>query len=135
MAVEIVLASKIYERNGKLSVIAEFHTEQAVQEVMRNKKNLVGSNIFIEFDLNSERQKNVMLELKKDILHRSKAKRVNAFEDKLVIETKTFVWNRQNKLECEKRNAEDVLKELYGTEMNGLNVSYETLLKKINSKN
>ena len=107
-----------------------------VQEIMRNKKHLVGSAIFIEYDLNSERQekKKVMIQLKNNLLQLNKTKRINVFDDKLVIDGKTFIWNKQKQLMCDNRRAEDLLTEVYGSNLQW-NLNYDDILAASKAKN
>ena len=134
--IEIVATHKIFEKNRKMAVVVEFRSEQMAQEIVRNKKQLVGSAIFIEYDLNSERQekKKLMLQLKNNILQLNKTKRITVFDDKLMIDNKSFVWGRQKQLMCENRKAEEMLREIYGTELN-LNLKYDDILAATKSKN
>lgn len=72
-------AKKIFDRNGKMAVIAEFESGSSLNEIFKHTKNLAGSSISIEKDLNSDRQeqKKAMLYLRKTIL------KVNVKDDKL----------------------------------------------------
>lgn len=58
---------KIYDRNGKMSLIAEFDSEGDVRKILSKTRNLTGSKISIERDLYEERQmdKKVLLQLKR----------------------------------------------------------------------
>lgn len=135
--VEIISTRKLFESNGKMAVVAEFRSEQMVVDVLKHTKNLAGSMISIEYDLNSNRQqkKKVMLELKKNILAFSKKHKVSVRNDKLRVADKWFSWSKDHKLVCGKDAAGDIFKTLYDDLLESIKFDYEFLVNKVNSKN
>lgn len=135
--VEIESIKKLYDGDEKMAVVVEVGSERMVSEVFKHTKNLAGSNIFIENDLNSKRQqtKKVMLQLKKEILAVSKSKRILIRSDKMRVGEKWFYFNKENVLVCNNESGEDTLKEFYGDSSSQIDILYDSLLSKINSKN
>lgn len=135
--IEIEKVRKLYENEEKMSLMVVLKTERMVQEIMKHTTNLKGTAITIEHDLGSERllDKKVMMQLKKDILFISKAQRVSVRNDKLKIENKWFKWNKNKELVCNFQKAEDVLMTLYGDLISCLDLKYDNILTKLNSKN
>lgn len=85
-----------------MTVIAEMQTEKMVEEVFKHTKNLAGSRISVEQELDRERliQKKVMVELKRNILAVSQRHRVSVRNDKLKVGDKSFMWSKNRKLMC-----------------------------------
>lgn len=76
-------ARKIFENNGKMTVIVEMETAISIQDVLKNTRKLAGTDIYIERDIIPKKQqmKKVSLLLKKKILaiskkHKSKLERI-----------------------------------------------------------
>lgn len=135
-APEIKSTKKIYSRNGKMGVVAEFNSEDAVWKVLHNSRKLAHSSIMMERDLNTDRQqdKRVLLQLKKDILAENKDKRVAVRDDRLRVGSDLWVkWNDEKKLVCgkEEADAESTIKNLYGSQLNSVNFNYNVILGKI----
>lgn len=135
--IDIVSTKKIYANEKMMTVKAELKNEKMVSDVMKHTKNLSGSSIFIELDLNSERlqTKKIMLKLKNEILEINKNKRILVRNDRIRVGDKWLHWNKEKMLVCDKEGAEKVLKEMYGEEAAKIDISYKSLLTKINSKN
>lgn len=76
-----------------------------------------------------------MIQLKRDILHLDKTKRVIVRDDKLVVDKKRFAWNRANVLMCGQITGEEVFKELYGEKLISITLDYNQIFAKVNSKN
>lgn len=134
--IEVVSARKIFERNGKMTVVVEFKSEDMVHSVLRNVKNLAGSTISIEQDLSSAKQhsKKIMLELKKNILRVTKIHRVSVRNDRMLIGGKWLYWNKDKKLMHDNVEADEVLKSLFGENLISINYSY-SYLNELISKN
>lgn len=130
-------AKKLTERNGKATVLAELDSEQSVYAVLGNTNKLRGTEVYIEKDLNPEKQKDkrAMLSLKKDVLKISKVHRIVVRDDRIRIGGKWFKWNLNKQLVCGNEKAEPILKQLYGEQILGINLEYQYLLKKISPKN
>lgn len=128
---------KLFERDGKMTVLAEFDSSRSVQHVLQNARKLAGSKIYIEKDLNLERQhdKKVMLQLKKEIKAHSSAHRIAVVNDKLVIAKNWFRWNKDKKLVCGQQDAETILSNLYTNCFSKICLDYNLLFKKFVSKN
>lgn len=134
---EIVSTRKIYEKDGKMGVVAEFRSEDMIAEVFKNTKKLAGTSISIEADLNEEKreQKRVLLLLRKQLLSVSKTHKISVRNNKLRVGEKWFYWNKDLQLMYNQQNAGDVLKTLYNSGLEHINFKYNDLLEKINSKN
>lgn len=130
-------AKKLTERNGKITVLAELDSEQSTYVVLNNTKELKGTNIYIERDLNVDRQKDkrAMLRLKKEIVKVSKIHRVIVRDDRLRIADKWFKWSQHKQLLCGQSEAEPIMKQLYGDQALGINLQYEYLVNENISKN
>ena len=120
-----------------MTVIVELKSARMVADIFKHTKNLAGSSIFIERDLNTERRgnKKLMLQLKKEIQNADRSKKIAVRGDKLVVEGRYFVWNTNNILMCEKREGKEVLQNIYGDTILNVSLEYNTLLAKINTKN
>lgn len=130
-------AKKLTERDGKVTVLAELDSEESTYIVLNNTKKLSGTNIFIERDLNVERQKDkrAMLRLKKEIGNISNLHRLVVRDDRIRIGDKWFKWSHNKQLICGSLEAEPILKQLYGEQVLSINLQYQYLLNKNNSKN
>lgn len=135
--VSIERAIKLNERNGKMMILVEFTSAIMVSEVFKHTQHLVGTSVYVERDLCSERlqDKGVMLQLKKDILTLDKSKRILVKNDKLVIDGKLFFWNRNKELMCQKSTGLETLVNIYGNSLKDICVDFKYLLDKIQSKN
>lgn len=135
--VDIEQTRKMFEKDGKMTVMVELKSVKMVSEVFKNAKNLAGSSVYIDRELSSERQqdKKIMLQMKKDILQVDKTKRIAVKNDKLVVDGQVFAWNNNKTLMCGKKPGEDLLKEWYGEKINCIALSYNEILSKISSKN
>lgn len=136
-AEEIENVKKMYEHEGKMTVIVEMRTSEIVREVLKQSKELAGTSIFIDRDLSAERQqkKKIMIVLRKDILAVSENKRISVRGDKLVIAGKWFTWNRENKLMCGQKSGEEELRNIYGENSSKINIDYSKLILKVNPTN
>lgn len=136
-AVEIVTAKKIFERDDKMVVKAELKTEKMVADVLKFTKNLSGTSIFIEIDLNGDRlqKKKIMLQLKNEILEVNKTKKILVRNDKIRVGNEWLRWDNKQILVGDKESAETILTATYGEEASKIDISYDSLLTKINSKN
>lgn len=134
---KINTARKVYEKDGKMSVIVEFESTHSIHDVFKNTKKLAGTTISIERDLMPTKQlkKKVCLLLKKKILAVSTDHKVTVREDKLKIKDRWFKWSNANKLVAGKDNGEDVLAKLYGEKIKSINLDFDSFLLEINSKN
>lgn len=128
---------KIFERNGKMTVLAEFDSLQSVQEVLQETRKLKGTSIYIEKDLSVERQqdKKVMLQLRREIRAASTKYSIKVVSDKIKIGSCWMRWNKDKKLVSGDQEAEDVFKKLYGNLLSNINISYNVLLNNSMSKN
>lgn len=133
----IVSTRKLYEKDGKAGIIAEFQSEAIVREVFQHAKNLAGTQIFLDRDLTTEKQKDkrVMLELKKLIQNVSQKHRIKVINEKMRIDQKRFFWNGQKELVSGKQSGKDALKNLYGDAIVSININYYDILSKLTSKN
>lgn len=135
--VTIKSTRKLYERDGKMSVLVEMDSDQSVQDILRNSKKLAGTSIYIEKDLSADKQTNkkVMLQLKKELLVISKLHKVIVVNDRIKIKDKWMWWNKEKTLMCGKQQGYETLKELYTNDFDKININYNNLLKNLISKN
>lgn len=135
--IKVISTRKLFERNGKIGVVAEFGSVEMVRDILKHANNLTGSNIILERDLTIEKQtdKRVMLELKRSIQNVSRKHKITVINEKLRINNKWFVWNREKQLVCDKQNGKDVLLNLYEGAIDSIVVNYFEILEKLNSKN
>lgn len=134
---KIIYTRKLYERDGKMAVLVEMDSAQSVQDALRNAKKLAGTSIYVEKDLNVDKQqdKRVMLQMKKDIVAVSSVHRVAVMSDRIRIKDKWLRWTKDRKLVCGQQDGYDILKELYKNHVDQININYNTLLEKSISKN
>lgn len=134
--VQVKGARKIYDRNGKMGVIAEFDSEGAVRSILSKTKNLAGSNVSVEKDLNSDRQqdKKALLQLKKEITAVDNTKRIKIRDDAMMIGERTWKWNDNKELMAGRQDGRDSLKDVYGNNILEVvrTLSYSNLLSKTN---
>lgn len=140
--INVRFARIIFERNGKMGVIAELATDENADDVLKNTKKLAGSSISVEKDLSADRQRNkkVMLQLRKDIMAIDQTHKVLVRNDKMKIGNNWFIWNSNKELLSGHEKGESVIKSLYGDKLNSLVLVYNEIIKKldtnyINSKN
>lgn len=128
---------KLNERDGKVMLLAELDSEQSTIDVLKNTKKLAGTDIYIERDLNVDRQKDkkAMLRLKKEVLSVSKFHRVVVRDDRIRIVDKWFKWSSNKQLMCGTSEAESILKMFYGEKALSINLNYDYLLNRTVSKN
>lgn len=137
MPMPIKSTRKLFDRFGKMGVLVELENESYIREIFKHTKNLAGTNISVERDLNMERQeqKKVMLHLKRSILAINRSHPISVREDKLRIDGKWIAWNMDKQLVSGSLNGLDVLKSIYGETINGINFNYNSILGNINKKN
>lgn len=136
--IEIDHANKLFEKDGKMTVMVEMRSAGMVVEVLKRTKKLAGTSIFIDRNLSMERQqdKKIMLELRKSLLLYNKSQKVSVRGDKLVVDGNWFYWNNSKILMCGEKPAGEKLVNIYGEDsVNNLNIDYSQILLKINSKN
>lgn len=134
---QIKSVRKVFEKNGKMSVIVEFDSNSSIAEVFKNTKKLSGTDISIERDMLPTKQlkKRVSLLLKKKIWAVNKQYKISVREDKIKINEKWFKWNNANKLVSENEDGETALLKLYGEAIKSISLDFDNLLLEINSKN
>lgn len=132
-SVSIKSVKRLSNWNGKMSVVAELDSEEAVQDLFKNTRNLAGTTISVERDLNmvKKEQKKVMLQLKRELLSINRNHRISVRDEKIRINENLLIWNKSKELVCGQRNGIDVLCEIYGEAVNKLNLSYNELLIKV----
>lgn len=135
--VEIRHAVVLSDRAGKANILAEIVSDTMVASIFKNINKLRGTNIFVERDLNENRQTNkkMMLQLKRDILAIDKRHKITVRDDKMKIGNNWFNWNKENKLTSQGKDAELLIKNLYGGKLNSISFEYNQLFKKISEKN
>lgn len=135
--VEIANVKKVQESNKKMTVLVEMRSSYMVRYILRHAKNLSGSSIYIDRDLNCDQMqhKKLMLQLKKDILHINKSKKIKVLNNKLLIDGNWFMWNNKDELVCGEEKAEVVLKSIYGDSISNVNIEIKNVISRINAKN
>lgn len=120
---------KLFDRNGKMGVIAELDDEYDVMEVFKSTRNLAGTRISIERDLNRRRQefKKKLLVLRRNILGINNAHKIQVRDDKLKINGKIFQWNKEKVLVSGNTNGMDALISIFGNSIRNLDVNYENI--------
>jgi len=133
----IVHARKIAEHNGTMHVVAEFDSEKTTSLILKNKKKLAGTNISVEKDLGPRKQRNkkVLLYLRKKILSVSVIYSIGIEGDRMRIGDKWLSFNQQRQLVCGNQSGEDCLKELYGDIMSHINLDYQHIITQEIQKN
>lgn len=136
-SVKIIYTKKLYERDEKMAVLVELDSSQSVQNALQNAKKLAGTSIYLERDLTPEKQKDkkVMLQLKKDIVAASKSHRIAVINDRIRINDKWFRWNKEKQLFCGQEEADGTFKDLYPDVFDKINFNYNALLERSMSKN
>lgn len=124
---------KIYDKNGKMGVVAELDTESDVYFMLNNTRNLARTVISMEKDLSSSRRedKRVMMQLKRDIGTKDTSQRLQVRDDRLRVGDKWFKWNLEKELICGKQKGEHALRGIYGNNLEGLDLSYHNIYNKI----
>lgn len=135
--INLLSTRKMYEKDGKIGVVAEFSSGEMVKEVFKNTKNLAGSKIIVERDLTHEKQqdKRVMLEIKKKLKKINQNTRVMVRSARIKIGENWFWWNKQKKFVSGTNNVNMLLKTLYGEGINSVNFNYYEILNNLSSKN
>lgn len=135
--IKILSTKKLYERDEKIGVIAELSSGEMVKEIFKNTKNLAGTKIILERDLNSDKQKDkrVFLEMKKLIIDMNKDHRISVRNDRMKIENNWFWWNKNKQLICGKQDGVETLKKIFGDTLNSISLNYNEILTNLNSKN
>lgn len=136
VAAQVRSARKIYERGDKMSVIAEFESEEMVERLIRKTGSLAGTTMSIERDLNSERlqDKKVLIQLKNEIVAMDKSYPVKVRDDKMKIGDKWIKWNAEKELICGPQKGMEIFNQLYGARLRQLNIDYTVILNKVNNK-
>lgn len=133
----VILSTKIlFERNGKVTAVIKLDSDEMVEAILKNTNKLSGTNIYIERDLNCDKQHNkkAMLQLKKSIQQISSQHRIMVREDCIKIQDKWLKWDSDKQLTCDKQGATTFLKNLFGDKYQQIQLNYYALLEKANSK-
>lgn len=80
----------LYQRNGFAAVLVQFETESEVEAILKRTKNLKGTQIYIERDINADRRldKIIMLQLRRKLMEYSNKYKIKVRDDKLKIENR-----------------------------------------------
>lgn len=83
---------RLYEAKDKVCAVVEFKTEEMADSIFKNTKKLAGSSIFIDKDLNAEKQQNkkVMLKLKKQLQSLDQTQKILVRNDRMKINNACF---------------------------------------------
>ena len=131
--VEVKSATKLFERRGKATVIADFGSEDAAYKILRNSYKLAGTPIIVERDLNNDKRikKQIMLRIKKDILTIDSHLKIFVRDDLLKIENKWFRYNNQNEFVCGSENGKIEIDKMYNGRLSNLCFNYDFMLNVI----
>lgn len=93
-------AKKIFQRDGKMSALAELSDESMVSTILRNSSKLKGTTISVDRDLtrDARQKKSAMLTLKRDITQIDNSKRIIVRDDRMRVEDRWFYWNGEKQL-------------------------------------
>lgn len=127
---------KLFERDGKMTVLVEFQFEENITEVISKTNMLKGTAIYIERDLDAEKQQNkvVLLQLRREVQNMSRKYPIIVRDDRMKINGKWFKFDKNKNLLCGNQDGLIILKELYDNDFN-IDVSYNVLFNKLNLKN
>lgn len=70
-----------------------------------------------------------MLKLKKILRKADPERKIWVRDDRLKVAENWLFWNENKELRCGDVKGEEILNELYGEKMNGLNLSYDQISK------
>lgn len=121
---------KIHEYNGNMTVAVEFDNAQAVRNVLSNVKNLHGTKIFIEKDLDiiGKEKRNVMNNLKKVLAAADGNIRTIVRNDRLRISGEQFYWDKNYELKSNGQDGKGKLLRIYGNRVDQSVLSYSYLM-------
>lgn len=133
---EIEETRKLHDSSGRMTILVEMRSRSMISEIFKYTKNLAGTTYYIERDLNKDRQikKKIMLRLRKDIQLIDKTKPIKVIADKLIIEGKEFMWNKDNILVSGRNTGAEMLSNIYGDIAN-INLDFQYLKTRSVSKN
>lgn len=125
---------RLYEAKDKVCAVVEFQTEEMADSIFKNTSKLKGTSIFVDKDLNVDKQQNkkVMLQLKKLLKSLDQNQKILVRNDKMKINNLWFFWNKDKILMCDNKNGQDILKTIYNEKIDSVNLSYNYLLNQKN---
>lgn len=136
--VSVKEAKKAFQRNGKMTVIAEVNDEATVNNLLRSSANLKGSNISIDRDLtrDSRNKKTAMLKIKRDLNGLDNSKKIVVRDEKMKVENTWFYWNRDNTLMTGSLEGRPVLQNIFNDsgDVSNLDFNYKSILDKFYKK-
>lgn len=121
---------KTFNRDGKMNVIAELESENMVNDLLRNSSKLKGSEISLDRDLtrDAREKKSAMLKIKKELNGMDSSKKIVVRDDRMKVENRWFYWSGEKKLMCGSEDGKVVLSNLFGNNVNILDLSYKSVL-------
>lgn len=127
---------KIHSHKGKITVVAELESSEAVEEVLKRSKMLANTQIYLDRDLCTEKQqqKRVMIQLKRELVKLRNTHKVSVRDYKLKIGDKWFMWDKHYNLKSGSEDGNKVLKKLYKNDITNIELNYDKILSKINSQ-
>lgn len=125
---------KTFQKNGKMTVVAELADADMVNSVLKSTVNLKGSSISIDRDLTREsrEKKSVMMKLKKDLLEQDTSKKIIVRDDRLKVDNNWFYWNADKQLKSGSLEGRTALQNIYRNSevINNLELDYSKIFKK-----
>lgn len=120
-----------------MAVLVEMENGTQITEIFKNIRNLSGSAIGVERDLNKERQvdKKALLQVKKTLWNNNQSHRISIRNDRMRIGDKWFSWNKDKNLVCGSSNGMVELQNLYGNNLGNISFNYKSIVDNINQKN
>lgn len=127
---------KISTYKGKMTVVAEMDSSNAVEDVLKRSKMLAKTQFYMERDLSTEKQqqKKVMMLLRRNLLNKFKNHKVSVLNEKLRVADKWFKWDKNYNLVCGSLDGKKVQATMYNSGVENIELNYYTLLSEINNK-
>lgn len=122
---------KIYEKERKITVVAEFPDEETVNSILKCARNLQGTRITLERDLSQQRQENrkAMISLKSMLREVNNDKLVAIRNDEMRIDGKWFRWSVDKVLmHQQEKNGMNILANIYNNQLDLSKMSYHMLV-------
>lgn len=130
--IEILNASKMYERAGKMTVATEFANMNSVATILRATVNLTDTSITIDKELTSagKERRMAMQQLKYEILKVDKTKLLVLRGDQLKVgKEKKFYW-KSDHLMCDGKDGKNELCRIYNNMFSNIPFKFNELVEK-----
>lgn len=136
--VKIKNAHKTFERNGKMTVVAELECEEMVHQVLRNSSNLRGTTISVDKDLTKDglEKKSAMFSLKRSLTEMDASKKVLVRNERMRVDNEWFHWNNNKCLMSNQTEGKEMLGRIYNNNagLGRINLSFADILGNSNRR-